>query len=51
LYCRLCGELPCLFTSDESVVAFANNGVSFIGSKWNNVSEAGTIQPRKIYNI
>lgn len=40
LYEMLSGELPCLFTSDESVVAFANNGVDFSqGNKWNDVSE------------
>jgi len=40
LYELLSGELPCLFTSEESVVAYATDGVSFSGSKWNHVSEA-----------
>jgi len=39
LYEMLCGECPCLFTSDESVVTFARNGVHFVGKKWANVSE------------
>lgn len=37
---RLSGELPCLFTSEESVVDYANNGVTF-SEKWDNVSESG----------
>jgi len=40
LYEMLSGELPCLFTSDESVVEYANIGVTFTGSKWNHVSDA-----------
>jgi len=40
LYELLSGELPCLFTSEESVVAYANDGVSFSGSKWNYISES-----------
>jgi len=39
LYEMLCGELPCLFTSDESVVVFAKNGVQFTHKKWANISE------------
>jgi len=39
LYEMLCGELPCIFTSDESVVAFARNGVQFTNKKWATVSE------------
>jgi serine/threonine protein kinase len=39
LYEMLCGELPCLFTSDEAVVDFAKNGVKFTGNKWANISE------------
>jgi len=58
LYEMLSGELPCLFTSDESVVAFANNGVTFTGSKWNCVSEAAkdlisnllVLEPEKRYS-
>jgi len=58
LYEMLSGELPCLFTSDESVVAFANNGVTFTGSKWNGISEAAkdlisnllVLEPEKRYS-
>jgi len=39
LYEMLSGELPCVFTSDESVVEFAQNGVQFTSKKWANVSE------------
>jgi len=39
LYEMLCGELPCLFSSDESVVIFAKNGVQFTHKKWANISE------------
>jgi len=39
LYEMLSGELPCVFTSDESVVAFAQDGVQFTSKKWANVSE------------
>jgi len=57
LYEMLIGELPCLFTSDESVVAFANDGVNFEGSKWDNVSESAkdlirhllVLEPEKRY--
>jgi len=40
LYEMLSGELPCVFTSDESVVEFAQNGVQFTSNKWANVSES-----------
>lgn len=40
LYELLSGELPCLFTSEESVVDYARDGVSFSSSKWNYLSEA-----------
>jgi len=57
LYEMLSGELPSLFSSDESVVAYATNGVSFSGSKWNNVSESAkdllkhllVLEPEKRY--
>jgi len=39
LFEMLSGELPCLFTSDESVVAFAKDGVQFSSEKWTNISE------------
>jgi len=40
LFEMLSGELPCVFTSDESVVEFAQNGVQFTSKKWANVSES-----------
>jgi len=40
LFEMLCGELPCLFSSDESVVAFAKDGVQFTSKKWANISES-----------
>jgi len=57
LYEMLSGELPSLFESDESVVAYANSGVSFSGNIWNNVSESAkdllehllVLEPEKRY--
>lgn len=57
LYEMLSGELPCLFTSEESVVAYANGGVSFVGNQWNNVSDSAkdlirhllVLEPEKRY--
>jgi len=40
LYEMLSGELPCLFTSEEGVVAWAKDGVRFSNRKWANVSES-----------
>jgi len=47
LYEMLSGELPCLFTSEESVVDYANNGVTF-SEKWNNVSESAKDLVRRL---
>jgi len=57
LYEMLSGELPCVFTSDESVVEFAQNGVQFSSKKWANVSEPAkdlirhllSLEPEKRY--
>jgi len=40
LYEMLSGELPCLFSSEEGVVAYARNGVQFSGKKWASISES-----------
>lgn len=56
LYEMLSGEVPCLFTSEESVVDYANNGVTF-SDKFNNVSESAkdlvrhllVLEPEKRY--
>lgn len=56
LYEMLSGELPCLFESDESVVDYAINGVTF-SEKWNNISESAkdllrnllVLEPEKRY--
>jgi len=40
LYEMLCGQLPSIFSSEESVVAFAQDGVQFTGKKWASISES-----------
>jgi len=40
LFEMLSGELPCVFTSDESVVDFAKDGVQFSSKKWAHISES-----------
>lgn len=58
LYEMLCGEPPCLFSSEENVVAFAKDGVRFTNKKWANVSEPAkdlirhllVFEPEKRYN-
>jgi len=57
LYEMLCGELPCLFTEDENVVAFAKD-VQFTSKKWASISEPAkdlirhllVFEPEKRYN-
>eukprot|EP01110_Echinostelium_bisporum_P004173 TRINITY_DN2019_c1_g2_i2.p1 TRINITY_DN2019_c1_g2~~TRINITY_DN2019_c1_g2_i2.p1 ORF type:complete len:281 (-),score=33.01 TRINITY_DN2019_c1_g2_i2:175-1017(-) len=38
LYDMLTGSLPCLFSSEENVITFAQDGVRLAGPKWDEIS-------------